>query len=103
MKIMKTLVALAALLPVVASAQSIDHRQSEQHKRIVQGVRDGSLTRHEAARLREREARIRAQERRDRRDGHGLSRSERLRLQRELDRTSHSVHGQRHDGQHRPH
>ena len=100
--------ATLALLAVAASAQvgnrrPINHRQETQHNRIQQGVKRGSLSRYEAARIRAREAAIRARERRDRRDGHGLSRAERIRIQRAQNRTSRSIYRQKHDRQHRGH
>lgn len=102
MNTLKTLIAVAALLPVVAGAQNVNHRQHEQHERIVRGVHNGSLTRLEAARLRARESRIRAQERsmRFRHGGH-LTPFERARLNRELRHTSHAISHQKHDAQHR--
>ncbi len=102
MKNLKVLVlGLIALVPLAATAQ-IDHRQHEQNKRIAQGIRHGSLTRAEAARLRAREAAIRARERRDRRDGHGLSRAERARIAREQSRLSKRIYEQKHNA-HRRH
>ena len=103
MNILKTLIAVAALLPVVASAQGINHRQAEQRKRIEQGVHNGSLTRREAKGIRLRESAIRAQERRDRYFHHGhLTGRERARLNHEMNGTSRDIYGQKHDGQHRP-
>lgn len=101
MNILKTLLATAALLPVIASAQ-VNHRQYDQHRRIEHGVRSGALTHREAAGLRAREAAIRAQERRDRFFHHGhLTGAERARLNREQSRVSHDIYHQKHDAQHR--
>lgn len=103
MNILRTLVAVAALLPVIASAQTVNQRQREQHRRIVQGVRSGALTRHEARGLRVRESALRARERRDRffHGGH-LTLGERARLERTQNRIGRGIHEQRHDAPHRP-
>lgn len=93
MKTAKILFALVALLPILASAQGthrgVDHRQ---HKRSVQSVRRSALTR-----IREREARIRVQRRRN---GRGDSRA---RTQARLNRTSRILRNQKHDRRHRSH
>ncbi len=108
MNILKTLIAVAALLPVVAIAQNPYHasankRQAEQHRRIEQGIHNGSLTRREAKGVRLRGSTIRAQERRDRYFHHGhLTGRDRARLNREMNRTSKGIQGQKRDGQHRP-
>lgn len=102
MKNLKIVLALAALLPVIASAQGVNRRESNQHHRIVHGVRTGALTTREAARLRAREAAIRAREARDRRMHHGhLTAWERARLERSLHRTSRAIRRQSHDWQRR--
>lgn len=107
MKILQTLLATAALLPVLASAQNpyhgdINKRQHEQHKRIEQGIRSGQLTHREARGLKDREAIVRAQERRDRFMHHGhLTSRERGRLNREMNHDSKAIYRQKHDAQHR--
>ena len=102
MNLLKTLVATVALFPIVAGAQSVNQRQAEQHRRIVQGIHSGALTRHEASRLRHRESVVRAQERRDRFMHHGhLTSHERARLNRELNHDSRAIYSQKHDAQHR--
>jgi hypothetical protein len=77
---MKKLV-LSVALTVVAtaglSAAEVDYRRHEQNARINQGVRSGSLTRGETARLRSEEARVHAEVARDRyRNGGHLTASE---------------------------
>ncbi len=84
-----------------ASAQSmgsIDAREAEQQQRIVNGVRDGSLTRGETYRLEQGERRIDRYEARAEADGH-VSGYERRRLDGMLDRESREIHQQRTDGQ----
>lgn len=112
MNILKTLLATAALLPVLASAQTLRHdpyhgnvndRQHEQAKRIRQGVRSGALTHREARGLRNRESVIRSQERRDRffHGGH-LTHNERVRLNHEQNHVSHGIYDKKHNWAHRP-
>lgn len=101
MNILKILVAAIAVLPVVASAQ-VNYRQERQHDRIAQGVRSGSLTRHEARGLRDRERALHATERRDRFFDHGhLTGRERAHLNARQNRISHGIYNQKHDAQHR--
>ena len=103
MSILKTLIAVAAVLPMVASAQVVNPRRSEQHKRIAQGVRSGQLTRHEADKLRAREANIHAHELRDRAMHHGyLTGRERRHLKGRLNRTSGAIYAHKHNASHRP-
>jgi hypothetical protein len=78
----------------------VNQRQQNQRERIQQGVKSGELTRREAARLREQEARIRAAERRAKRDGE-VTAAERARLERELRRASENIRKQKHDKQDR--
>ena len=85
----------AAILPAVASAQSINDRQAMLDRRIDMGVRSGSLTRGEAYRLRAQlrdTARLEAQYRRG-----GLSGWERADLDRRFDRISAQIRYERHD------
>ena len=82
-----TLTALAA----TAGAQTIPQRERHQQQRIAQGVRSGSLTPAETARLEREEARNRAKTRRDRVDGGGMTAAERARAQQRLDRTSKDI------------
>jgi len=88
---------LAAATGTEAGVNGREHRQRE---RIQQGIRTGDLTAPEAARLFAQQARIRAEEHRYRRDGVVTPR-ERADLQRDLNRTSRSIHRQRSDGQER--
>jgi hypothetical protein len=93
---------VAGLLAIpAADARTIDGREHRQHERIRQGVRSGELTQREAARLRGEQAGLRAEERRYRATGGGLSGWERRDLQRDLDRSSRDIYRQKHDGQSR--
>ena len=98
-KILIPIVAVSALaaatVPAVASAQSVNDRQAMLERRIDIGVRNGSLTRNEAYRLR---AQLRDTERLERqyRRG-GLSGWERADLDRRFDRISAQIRVERHD------
>lgn len=85
----------AAAVPAIASAQSINDRQAMLDRRIEMGLRNGSLTRGEAYRLR---AELRDTERLERhyRRG-GLSGWERADLDRRFDRISAQIRYERHD------
>ena len=97
MKSYKFLILAAALSVSLASGGELARRQESQQRRIAQGVRTGSLTPAEAARLESREAAIRGQLRRDRVDGGRLTAGERARLNRELSRTSRRIHREKTD------
>jgi hypothetical protein len=76
------------------SINRVEHRQQV---RIQQGIRSGELTRPEAARLEAEQARIRVQERFQRRDGGGLTLKERRDLSKDLHNASHHIYNQKHD------
>jgi hypothetical protein len=83
-----------------ASTPYINRREHREQQRIRQGVHSGELTRREAARLEAQQGRIRGYEWYAKSDGH-VSRAERRHLDRMLDRASHDIHHQKHDGQDR--
>jgi hypothetical protein len=108
---MKKLFALVSLLivwsfgvPISSNARnpsgqntrSIDRREARQSRRIRHGVRSGSLTRSETARLARQQARIRVHERHARADGVVTSR-ERLRIQRQENRANRNIYRKKHD------
>ena len=74
----------------------IDRRQANQERRIAEGVRNGTLTRHEAARLERGQARIRQMERDALANGR-LTRFERQEIEREQDRQSRRIAQLTHD------
>ncbi len=84
----------ASLLP----AQNLAARQKHQQARIAQGVRSGSLTPGEAARLERQQARIHREIRQDRVDGGGLTPRERAKADRMLDNASRDVRRLKHNG-----
>jgi hypothetical protein len=79
--------------------QPINQRQRQLDARIDQGVRDGSLTRREAGRLRAEFQDIARLEARYRRNG--LNYQERADLDRRFDRLSNQIYVQRHDWEQR--
>lgn len=78
----------------------VDRRQDRQHARIHHGLRSGELNRHEAHRLRKQQRRIDRMERRFSADGR-LTRPERRRLTRALDRASERIHRYKHNDRYR--
>jgi hypothetical protein len=100
----------AGMLPVsgFAAAENTAHprnpamnqRQHNQQERIRQGIRSGELTRREAVRLEEQEARIRVNEKSAKSD-RKISPAERARVEKELNRTSENIYQQKHDQQDR--
>lgn len=98
-KILIPIVAVSALaataLPAVASAQSINQRQDMLERRVDMGLRNGSLTRSEAYRLRGELREVARLENRYRRGG--LSGWERADLDRRFDRISAQIRYERHD------
>ena len=73
-------------------------RDVNQQKRINAGVRDGSLTRHEAAGLERGQAHVDAREAHVGADGH-IGAGEQRRIQRADNRQSKRIYRQRHDAQ----
>jgi hypothetical protein len=95
---------LAAGLPAAASAapwSPVNERQANLDRRIDMGVRDGSLTRMEAVRLRGEFRALNRLEAHYRMTGGGLSGWERADLNRRFDNLSAQIRIQRHDRQHR--
>jgi hypothetical protein len=93
------IVGAAVLWATTASAANIHAREVGHQKRIAQGVRAGSLTPHETARLEHREAKLHREIRRDRLDGRGLTLAERRKIDHKQDQLSRQIYRQKHDGQ----
>lgn len=101
---MKRLLVTAALVAAVpglaqaygTSTREVDKRQQNQEIRIQQGLRDGSLTRSEAARLKAEQERIQRLESEAKRDGY-VSAAERDRLRAAQNAASRSIAQERHD------
>jgi hypothetical protein len=85
--------ALMAMILVagITTAAEVDKRQHNQQKRIAQGVRSGSLTPAETARLEKREAKVRRDIHRDRVDGGGMTAAEKAKINREQNRNSRAI------------
>ncbi|HEX7688464.1 MAG TPA: hypothetical protein VF453_12195 [Burkholderiaceae bacterium] len=81
-------------------AQAEAQRDVNQQKRIAAGVRDGSLTKHESARLENGQARVDKAEYRAGRDGR-VGAGEQTRVARAQNHQSVRIRRQRHDAQHR--
>ncbi len=78
------------------TSKRTDLRQTNQHERIAQGVKNGSLTRPETAKLVSQQAHIHRTERRFEADGK-LSNKERLTLERKQDRASRNIYRKKHN------
>ncbi|WP_109807611.1 hypothetical protein [Sphingosinithalassobacter portus] len=99
---------IATAIPATASAApaperwaSINQRQANLEHRINAGVRNGSLTRAEAARLRTAFRSLERLEYRYRQSGHRLTLAERRDLDRRFDQLSRQIRAERHDRDHR--
>jgi hypothetical protein len=76
----------------------VNARQRNQHDRIAQGVRSGSLTKDEAKGLRDEQRTIRQEERQYKSDGM-LTREERKDLRQDLDVASRNIYSEKHDAE----
>jgi len=77
-------------------------RQVNQQERIDQGVKNGELTKPEAAKLEAREAKIQHDKKEAKSDG-VVTPAEKAKLNREQNRSSRAIHRQKHDAQVRRH
>lgn len=76
----------------------VNARQHNQHDRIAQGVRSGSLTKDEAQGLRTEQRSIRQEERQYKSDG-VLTRDERKDLHQDLNTASRNIYSEKHDAE----
>lgn len=76
----------------------IDKRERHQQRRIRQGVRSGSLTRREAAKIEHQEAKTRAEEAAAKADG-TVTAKERRHLRHRVRHTNRTIYRQKHDNQ----
>lgn len=93
--------ALGAVTLAAPAQAGVNQHQANQHHRIVQGIKSGELTRHEARHLIRQQASIARYEARSRADGPGLTRAERARIAYRQDRASAAIYRQKHDRQSR--
>ena len=97
-------VAIAAALSFTGGAfaqtatPGIDQRQTNQEKRIQQGVKSGELNKRETARLEKREGKLQADKEKAAADGK-VTKKERQQLNREANRDSKAIYRQKHDAQ----
>jgi hypothetical protein len=84
--------------PAAVRDPGVNARQHNQHDRIAQGVRSGSLTRDEAKGLRDEQRSIRQEERQYKSDG-ALTRDERNDLHQDLIAASRNIHSEKHDAE----
>lgn len=92
----------SALMLASASAETRrGQRADNQQKRIAQGVRNGSLTPGETARLERREGALARDARKMRQSGGGLTAGEKAKIEVRQDRISRDIHREKHDGQNR--
>ena len=92
-------IALTAFSPSIAGAQTIRQREHNQQERIGNGVKNGTLSPVETARLETRQAALRSQLRADKTlNGGKLTPAERAQAQQELNTLSKQIYATKHDG-----
>jgi CRISPR/Cas system-associated endoribonuclease Cas2 len=84
--------------PAAMRDPGVNARQHNQHDRVAQGVRSGSLTKDEAQGLRAEQRAIRQEERQYKSDG-TLTRDERKDLHQDLNAASRSIYSEKHDAE----
>src|SRR5262249_54054322 len=93
--------ALMVATGVAAADDKIHDRKENQQGRIAQGVKSGSLTPRETARIEHKEAALNHEIRRDRRqNGGNLTNNEKAQINRQQNRLSRDIYRQKHDAQH---
>jgi len=96
---------LTSLIAIQMSGQTatpaVTKKQSQQQKRIVQGVNSGELTPQETQKLEQQQAKIQQDKKESKADG-VVTPAEKTKLRREQKKASHSIHHQKHDAQAMP-
>jgi predicted Holliday junction resolvase-like endonuclease len=90
----------AALTPMtsIAAPRQVNKRLENQQDRINQGIKSGELTRKEAGNLEAKEARIKNNERFDRKKDNGkLTPAQRASLNKQLNRASRDIYKDKHN------
>ena len=102
---MKTIKSIAAALVstlllgnLVFAQGTINQRERHQQRRIADGVRDGELTRKEAGKLENQQAKIHTAEAKARADGE-FTAKERAKIQKKQDKASREIYKEKHDKQ----
>ncbi|MEP6995150.1 MAG: hypothetical protein ABI968_11555 [Acidobacteriota bacterium] len=91
------------ILPSSAEAGRIENRAENQQDRIAQGIGSGALPPGESPRLERRETHLNREVRNMRQaNGGTLTDREKLKVNRQENRVSRSISGQKHDGQTQP-
>ena len=94
--------AVLILMPAFAQDNEgkgvINQRKENEKDRIQAGVKDGSLTKAEAARLKAEEKHVNKEIRRDRKDG-DLTAKEKAKITKDQNKLSKNIYQQRHDKQ----
>lgn len=91
--------ALSPMTSMAAARQTINQRLQNQQARINQGIRSGELTRKEAGNLEAKEARIKNNERFDRKADNGkLTSTQRASLEKQLNKSSRNIYKDKHNG-----
>ena len=101
MKFVTAAVLAALALPAYSQSTStprIDQRQSNQERRIDQGVQSGQLNQKEAARLDKGQARVQKMEDKAVADGK-VTAKERVRIEKAQDKQSRRIYREKHDKQ----
>ena len=93
-----TLLLPAGTSPAQTVDQSVETRLANQEQRIGEGLKDGSLTAREAARLQREESQLNREWARAKADG-VITPQERAGMERNLDRASRDIYRERHDAQ----
>jgi len=91
---------LTGIATMALADDTIKDRKQNQQKRIAQGVKSGSLTPKETARLETKESRINREIRQDRKaNGGNLTNKEKAQVNRQQNKVSKEIYNQKHDGQ----
>ena len=91
----------AGLMVTGLNAQEIQKRKENQQDRIAQGVKSGQLTPAETANLEQKEARLNREIRHDRAaNGGKLTNHEKRQINRQQNRLSLNIYGDKHNGVH---
>ena len=92
-----TVMALPAIASAAPPASSVSKRQVRQNVRVIRGVKNGSITRNEARRLRTEQRNIRQTKRRMLRNDGRINKRERRRLNRMQNRANRHIKRARHN------
>lgn len=77
----------------------IANRKDRQQDRVAEGVKDGSLTAKETAKIEAKEAKLNREIRQDRKDGKGLTAKEKAKIEAKQDKMSKEIYKEKHDKQ----